>query len=77
MRTVQEILDSMSPKLRKNAMQALEESSFFAASLAQVSSPSALNGKAEILDSLPISFCATIASLICAVNPKLLGYEND
>ncbi|HGW3648002.1 MULTISPECIES: hypothetical protein [unclassified Citrobacter] len=59
MRTVQEILDSMSPELRKNAMQALEESSFFAASLAQVPSPSALNGKAETLDSfmeMPISF---------------------
>ena len=26
---------------------------------------------------MTISFCATIAALICVVNQKLLGYEND
>ncbi|WP_368746833.1 hypothetical protein [Enterobacter cancerogenus] len=59
MRTIQEILDSMSPELRKNAIQAVEESRNFAASLAHIPSPSALNGKAETYDSLsemPISF---------------------
>lgn len=44
MRTVQEILDSMSPELRSHAAKAVEESRIFAGTLAQIPSPSALNG---------------------------------
>ncbi|HHU0776923.1 hypothetical protein [Enterobacter roggenkampii] len=47
MRTVQEILDSMSPELRRNAAKAVEESRIFAPILAQIPSPSALNGIVE------------------------------
>ncbi|HBB4749931.1 hypothetical protein ABK686_08885 [Klebsiella pneumoniae] len=47
MRTVQEILDSMSPELRRNAAKAVEESRIFAPVLAQIPSPSALNGLYE------------------------------
>ncbi len=47
MRTIQEILDAMSPELRKSAMQAVDESHLFAATLASIPSPSALNGKID------------------------------
>ncbi|WP_158700533.1 hypothetical protein [Cronobacter dublinensis] len=47
MRTVQEILDSMSPELRHNAAKAVEESRIFAPFLVQIPSPSALNGLSE------------------------------
>lgn len=47
MRTVQEILDSMSPELRRNAVKTVEESRIFASTLAQIPSPSALNGLSE------------------------------
>ncbi|WP_261644313.1 hypothetical protein [Erwinia mallotivora] len=47
MRTVQEILDSMSPELLRNAAKAVEESRIFAGTLAQIPSPSALNGTPE------------------------------
>jgi len=44
MRTVQEILASMSSELRCNALKAVDESRIFAATLAQIPSPSVLNG---------------------------------
>lgn len=47
MRTVQEILESMSSELRCNAAKAVEESRIFAATLAQIPSPSVLNGSPE------------------------------
>ncbi|MCS3430146.1 hypothetical protein [Klebsiella sp. BIGb0407] len=47
MRTVQEILDIMSPELRSHAEKAVEESRIFASIWVKMPSPSALNGLAE------------------------------
>lgn len=44
MRTVQEIVDSMNPELRCAAVEAVAESRMIAATLAQIPSPSVLNG---------------------------------
>ncbi|ADU69277.1 hypothetical protein [Pantoea sp. At-9b] len=50
MRTTQEILDAMSPELQKNAIKAVNDSHMFSTTLAQVPSPSVLNGVVECAD---------------------------